>query len=265
MVGAVSERFSLHLGDCVEGMLALEDRSVDHVIADPEYSERVHERFGTEDRNDGTEARGDIGFAPLTEKSARAYAAQYCRVARGWIILFCDEVSLVLWKEAIECSGGEYIRKGTWVKTNPAPQMSGDRPAVGTEEIVIAHAPRVSGRMKWNGGGKPATYHFPVVQGPERIHPAQKPIDLICAIMTDFTDMDSLILDSHLGSGAHARAAIKTGRRLIGWEKDPEKFKKALDKTEKFAAEHADTQRQQSFFERPMKQLSLTGAKIPLT
>lgn len=233
--------FTLHLGDCIQGMAAMEDRSVDHVIADPEYSARVHGRFGTEDRSDGTEARGDIGFAPLTEESALRYAAQYCRIAKRWIILCCDEVSLVIWKNAIEASGGEYVRKGTWVKTNPMPQMTGDRPAVGTEEIMIAHAPRESGRMRWNGGGRSATYHVPVTQGDERIHPAQKPLGLLNALIRDFTDPGDLILDSHAGSGTTGLAALELGRRFVGFEKDPAHHARAMERL-------TDAQRQEHLF-----------------
>lgn len=214
--------YQLHLGDCIEGMRGLPDKSVDHVIADPPYSERVHARLGTEQRADGTKWRNALEFAALNEATIQALAAEYVRVARRWIVLFCDEVTLIRWKTALEHCGADYVRKGTWVKPAPMPQMSGDRPCAGTEEIMIAHAPRpkLSGRMRWNGGGKPATYvvqHFE----PGRAHPTQKPLLLMRQILEDFTDPGELILDSHAGSGTTGAACLELGRRFIGWELDP--------------------------------------------
>lgn len=217
--------YVLHLGDCldpVSGLVTLADRSVDICLTDPPFSERVHARLGKEDRSDGTAPRDALTFEHITEAQAYAMAAQLCRVVREWIIVFCDEVSLVLWKDAIEAAGGEYVRKGTWLKVSPMPQMSGDRPSVGTEEIVIAHAPRTSGRMQWNGGGKTAVYRAsPHEPGVPRIHPNQKPQRLLRGILIDFADPGDLILDPYAGSASTGVAALSMGLRFAGWERSP--------------------------------------------
>jgi len=36
------EGVDLHFGDCIAGLRKLSDRSVDHFIFDPPYSERTH-------------------------------------------------------------------------------------------------------------------------------------------------------------------------------------------------------------------------------
>lgn len=152
----------LNEGDCLDpdtGMAPLADRSVDHVIADPPYSEHVHANLGREDRDDGAVDREALRFSCLTSETASAVAAHACRIAKRWIIAFCDEPAVFMWRQAINAAGGLYVRCGTWVKSDPMPQMTGDRPCAGTEAIVIAHAPRERGRMKWNGGG--ATRHLP--------------------------------------------------------------------------------------------------------
>ena len=100
--------WDLRLGDCLgpEGLVTLADRSVDITLSDPPFSERVHARLGKEDRCDGRKARDALTFEHLTDTEAYAMAAQLCRVTREWIILFCDEVSLVPWKDAIEAADG---------------------------------------------------------------------------------------------------------------------------------------------------------------
>lgn len=130
--------------------------------------------------------------------------------------------------------------------------MSGDRPAQGTEEIVIAHAPRTSGRLRWNGGGKTAVYHFASERG-KRVHPTQKPVALMRAIVQDFTDPGDLILDSHAGSGTTGLAAMELGRRFLGFERDPKHFATAL-------ARLKAARQQEQLFSQPMQQLKLGGA-----
>lgn len=211
------------LGDCIEGMAALGDRSVDHVICDPPFGDHVHDKFAAVREADGPIREG-LSFSALTDDLVRGVAEQVCRVTKRWIVIFCDERSVERWALAIQFAGGFYARGGVWVKTDAMPQMTGDRPGHGTESIVIAHAPRPkkSGRMKWNGGGRPATWIGPIrgVNAEERQHPTQKPMWLMEALVKDFTDPGDLILDPFAGSGSTLVAAIRNGRRAIGFEKD---------------------------------------------
>ena len=213
----------LRLGDCVEGMRGLADKSVASAVMDPPYSDRVHSRLGKEGRNDGVRSRDALSFAALTPAEAAAIAAQMARVVTRWVVVFCDELSLGVWVTSLEEAGCEYVRKGTWVKDDQMPQMSGDRPSSGTEEIVIAHAPRPKGvRLRWSGGGKPAVYRGNAQEGGvERVHPAQKPLWLLSALLGDFTDPGEVVCDPFSGSGTTAVACKRLGRNFIGWEKDP--------------------------------------------
>ncbi len=239
--------WELHLGDCIEGMRAMSDKSVDMVCADPPYSERVHARLGREGRGDGARQRDALAFGFLTKDAAHALAREYVRLTKRWILLFCDELTFGVWVDAIEAAGGEYVRKGTWVKTDAMPQMSGDRPTTGTEEIVIAHAPRQSGRMRWNGGGKKAVYQGPAQErAVVRTHDCQKPLWLVRALLADFTDPGDLILDSHAGSGTTGAACIELGRRFVGFELDPKHHAIATKRLQ-------ETSRQEQMF-KPQKQ-----------
>jgi site-specific DNA-methyltransferase (adenine-specific) len=215
----------LNEGDCLDpvtGLASLADKSVDHVITDPPYSERVHRRLGKEGRSDGVASREELSFTHLTTETVDGVSSAVARACRRWCLVFCDELSFGVWVDGLEGAGCQYVRKGTWVKLCPMPQMSGDRPATGTEEIVVAHAPRESGRTKWNGGGRTAVYSAnPQENLAAREHPAQKPISLIEKLIADFTDPGDTILDPFAGSGTTGVAAIRLGRNFIGWERDP--------------------------------------------
>src|SRR5690606_7859733 len=94
-----------------------------------------------------------------------------------------------LWREAF---GTTYVRTGAWVKPNPVPQMSGDRPGTGFELCTIAHQ---RGRKRWNGGGLPAVWTHNAIQANwhERVeHPCPKPISLMLELVELFTDPDEL-------------------------------------------------------------------------
>jgi site-specific DNA-methyltransferase (adenine-specific) len=211
------------LADCLgpEGLATLPDKSVDHVISDPPYSERVHRGAGAaRDPEQAGEKCGDVlDFGHLTARARVTLARQFVRVARRWIVVFCDEESVFLWKSAIERAGGEWAVKGTWVKEGAMPRMDGSRPAYGTEAICVGHGLPKKGRTRWNGGGKVAVYSYPV-NGEARTHPTQKPLALMEALVRDFTDPGDLILDAFAGSGTTGVAAKRLGRRFIGWERD---------------------------------------------
>lgn len=57
---------------------------------------------------------------------------------------------------------------------------------------------------------------------PVSLHPTQKPLKLVERLIEVYTEKGAVILDSFLGSGTTAAAAIDTGRNYIGIEKDAE-------------------------------------------
>jgi len=218
--------WTLHLGDCLEGLAALPDKSVDHVITDPPYSARVHSKTmrsspGAHGKWGGIAERRQLGFAHVTPEHMEALSAHVSRVTRRWTLIFCDLEIAHDWFSAGAAAGLEYVRTGVWVKPGATPQFTGDRPAPGCEGVAIMHA---KGRKRWNGGGGPAVWEFPPAypHGEGRVHPAQKPVALMERLVRLFTDAGETILDPFAGSGTTGVAAIRLGRKFIGWEKSPE-------------------------------------------
>lgn len=207
------------LGDCREVLPTLPDKSVAHVITDPPYSAKLHEAHARKIRLLNGYRVPQIDFASLSAADVEANAVAIARVASRWILAFCDEMIFGEWVCCLQEAGAEYVRQGIWTKTDPMPQISGDRPATGSELIAIAHAARERGRMRWNGGGRAALYSGHRIDC-ERAHGTQKPDWLMLALVSDFTDPGELILDPFCGSGTTLVAAIRLGRRAIGIEKD---------------------------------------------
>lgn len=141
----------LRIGDCLDpvaGMASLPDRSIDVVITDPPYSEHVHSkqrrgltRTHYAGATDEINARDELGFDSMTVEIMEACADQFERLAKRWVLVFCDMESAHLWIGAMRSAGLEYLRTCAWHKIGGAPQFTGDRPAVWGEAIVCCHRP----------------------------------------------------------------------------------------------------------------------------
>lgn len=207
----------LHCGDCLEGLATLADRSVDHVITDPPFDAHTHSRGGSVVRHDGGPAIAKIPFAALSD--VRPVAAQIARVTKRWALVFCAVRQIEQWATAFEAAGWNVPRVMAWFKPDASPQFSGDRPGHGFESIITAHAP---GRTRWNGGGMKGVYDCNRIDHESGfLHPTQKPLKLIEALVRDFSDPGELVADPFSGSCTTGAACKRLGRRFVGWEIDP--------------------------------------------
>lgn len=221
-------------GDNAEVLPTLPDRSVAHVITDPPYSEHTHakvRRGGSVHLPDETEpgkpkratisSAAVLGFDALADGQRESLALEFARLCRRWILAFTDNEGAGGWVRANVAAKLDHVRIGHWIKIGCTPQFTGDRPATGTEAIVIAHP---KGRKKWNGGGAHAvwTHAIELNRGGtnSRLHTTQKPVPLMLELVELFTDPGDLVLDPFCGSGTTGVACLRLGRRFIGIEKD---------------------------------------------
>lgn len=71
-----------------------------------------------------------------------------------------------------------------------------------------------------------------------RVHPCQKPVPLMAWCMDKAKVPEgATVLDPYMGSGSTIIAAIRTGRKAIGIEKDPEHFKNAVERIKRELAQ----------------------------
>lgn len=227
--------WDLRLGDCLDpvaGLASLPNKSVDVTDTDPPYSEQVHSQ-GRRIRS-GTfqdEANGQrqilvkpISYPPLQAEERREVAAQIARVTRRWIIVWCQAEDAEHWRADLEAGGARYVRTGIWWIEDAQPQYSGDRPGVGWLPFVVAYGS--PGRMHWNGGGHCARHKGPSRErtgdlSQVKLVDGQKPLWLLEEQVQLYSDPGELILDPYMGSGTAPAAAVRYGRRALGWERDP--------------------------------------------
>lgn len=209
-----TDRCALVHGLAVPTLQLFPNKSFDLVLTDPPYSAHVHNNLGKERRNDGHSAREELTFPPITDTEMMRLADRFVHLCRGWIVIFSDFYSSAKWGQSVVACGGAWVRTGQWVKTNPMPQMTGDRPACGAEDIVICHASpdTLEGRRDWdwNGGGHAALWRGPRDTG--GLHPNQKPEWLIQALLGQFAPANARVLDPFFGSGTTGAAALSPTR-----------------------------------------------------
>jgi site-specific DNA-methyltransferase (adenine-specific) len=87
-------------------------------------------------------------------------------------------------------------------------------------------------RHLWNGMLKDSE------RGVTRIHPTQKPVAVMAWCMVEMKLPEgATVLDPYMGSGTTGIACIRTNRRFIGIEKDPQHYATALDRIQREMAQ----------------------------
>ena len=217
--------WTLHLGDCldpVSGLASLPDKSVDHVITDPPYEAEAHIKGKRQGLTyDGAKRVVDeeFDFAPITDDQRTAVAAQLSRIARRWVLVFCQVEAVSAWRAALTLAGLSYRRTIPWVKPDAMPSLHGRWPGQAMEAIVLAGG---LDAKDCPVGGKAVWYSHTRQRfaREDRPHPTLKPTALMRDMLSDFTSQGELVLDPFAGSGTTGVACKQLGRNFIGWERD---------------------------------------------
>lgn len=92
--------------------------------------------------------------------------------------------------------------------------------------------------LAWTSLNRPASlFRLSATRGtPNKQHPTQKPLPLMVWCV-EFLDADVTVLDPYMGSGTTGCAAIQTGRKFIGIERDPDYFDIACRRIEQAVAQ----------------------------
>lgn len=88
------------------------------------------------------------------------------------------------------------------------------------------------GKPILNKRGRSNVFEFPKMGAEKKIHPTEKPIELMMEIINTFTPQHGEILSPFLGSGVDIRAAFRTERSCRGFDLNAEVKKRFLLKIE---------------------------------
>lgn len=230
----------LRLGDCLEGMRALADSSVDVCVTDPPYEAEAHTKqrrqLGKTRVAGGNEKfravhESPLDFVPITADQRVMAAKQIARVTKHCAVVFCQVEAVAHWRDVFNDAGMPYRRCMLWSKPDAMPSLHGRWPGQSFEAMVLAvHR----GARPCPIGGKAVEYRFVrashgngVPGGPNGTaapHPTTKPLPLMLALVEHFTRVGDLVLDPFAGSGTTGVACKQLGRSFLGFEISPEYF-----------------------------------------
>lgn len=218
----LAEGVELWCGDAIKVLPLIEPAH--HVITDPPYEDHMHnsKENARGIRTDGYQSPRAVRFASIS-KLRPVITPQMVQACSGWLIAFCTPEGIAPWRDAIEAAGARYKRACFWHKPDSAPQFNGQGPAMAVEAFVTAWCG--SGPSRWNGGGRRNLFEHMTKQ-PDRDggHETEKPVPLMGELVTLFSDRGEIVLDPFMGSGTTGVAAVKSGRKFIGIEKDQAYF-----------------------------------------
>jgi site-specific DNA-methyltransferase (adenine-specific) len=220
--------------DCLEGMTLITDKSIDMILCDLPY--------GT------TACKWDtvIPYEPLWK--------QYERIIKdsGAIVLTATQpFTSQLVNSNLKLFRYEWVWEKTigtnfmFVKKQPSkkhenilvfykkqptynPQMEegkpySDKPRRRTEGYFDGRE-TTKKAIENNGTRYPSTVQKFSNSNYGNVHPTQKPVELFKYLIKTYTNEGDIVLDNCIGSGTTAVAALQTGRKFIGFEKESEYF-----------------------------------------
>jgi len=261
---------TLYHGDACEIAPQLHQRGI--VLCDPPYSAVVHERAvsagkrtaplmggrcGNQINPCALSRKVDLGFESRSADCRRFRAGQAARLASRWALFFCDAEGLGGWRSDLDAAGIPYRTHCVWRKVGGTPKFTGQEAAIPDETIAmagedpidaitgghIACAHRDAGddapRRWWNAGGKLGFYEVNTSidrgnQGPteRRINATQKPEELICRLLLDWSDPGEHVIDLTAGGATTLVVAARLGHPVTGIECREEQCESAARRLE---------------------------------
>lgn len=229
----MEDTYHIFQGDCLDVMKSFQTGNFDAIIADWPYGT-------TRNKWDSV-----IPLEPLWKECKRV-------VKRGGaIILFSAQP----FTSALVMSNLEWFKyEEIWDKKNPRGHLNARvMPLRRHENILVFGEGRVTynpqmrtGKVRRKGGerltnrgcygqhgdeGKVNGDYYPTsileftgADQRNKLHPTQKPIELLEYLVRTYTNEGDLVLDNTMGSGTTLAACINTGRESVGIDNDPESF-----------------------------------------
>lgn len=210
---------TLHLGDCLEVMRSMADKSVDAVITDPPYGVRV-----------GANDKGGYGGKRAKERSVIGCYDDSREYLLGLIDKFLPEARRISNSVAV-CAGIRTLMaypQPEWIIAWVYENKFRFSPYGFNNWTPILCYGKDPYQQKRNGCAPLAVKEdilFDNTPPEKNGHPTPKPVSFMQKMILRFsTSEGDTILDPFMGSGTTGVACVQTGRNFIGIEIDPTYF-----------------------------------------
>ena len=244
--------------DCLTGLAELKSGSVDLVFADPPYNLQLTGELTRPDQSvvDGVNNSWDqFDSFKAYDHFSEAWLKECHRVLKpnGAIWVIGSYHNIFRLGKTLQDLGFWILNDVIWRKTNPMPNFRGRR-FTNAHETLIWAAKSPKSKYQFNYDSMKmlnedlqmrSDWTLPICNGQERlkdkagkkIHPTQKPENLLSRVILATTKPGDVILDPFFGTGTTGAVAKRLGRHYIGIEQDTtyaENAKKRVSAIEPF-------------------------------
>lgn len=204
--------------DCLEGIKELADNSVDVVITDPPYSTPVITSFGRKKFK-------NLADLSVQEFYFKAIKKELERVLKpdGRVFFFCDDKFYPILYSVFY----EWLNLGLiiWDKG----KIGMGRPIRKQHELIF-YANQGSAEFQKFGDVTHIPSILKVKHDTNKIHGAQKPVELIEHLIKGFSNEGDLVIDLFGGSASTGVACQNTNRNFVGFELNTEIANASLER-----------------------------------
>jgi len=229
------------VGDCIEQMNNLPAESVDLIFADPPYNLQIKGELQRPDQSkvDGVLESWDR-FETITDYDN--YSKKWLQAARrllrpnGAIWVIGSYHNIFRLGYILQDLGFWLLNDIVWRKVNPMPNFRGRR-FTNAHETLIWASKSSSSKYTFNYEAMKSLngdlqmrsdWLIPICTGEERlkdnkgkkIHPTQKPENLLSRVIMSSSNIGDIILDPFFGTGTTGAVAKKLSRNFIGIEQN---------------------------------------------
>ncbi len=235
-------RNEILLGDCVEILAQLPERSIDLIFADPPYNLQLEGSLSRPNQTlvDAVDDDWDkFSSFEVYDRFTRDWLAAARRVMKPSATIFViGSYHNIFRVGAIMQDLGFWILNDIiWRKANPMPNFRGRRFTNAHETMIWATRSAEAKSYTFNYEALKAgnddlqlrsDWFLPLCTGGERlkdpvgrkIHPTQKPEALITRILLSASNPGDLVLDPFFGTGTTGAVAKRLGRHFVGIERE---------------------------------------------
>lgn len=208
--------------DCMEGMLELPDGSVDLIVTDPPYEFQTCHGGGAFGNAHREYHEGLEHISKGISKDVLEEMLRVMKVPNAYI--WCNKAQVRAYLDFFEDAGCTYDILA-WHKTNPVPTCN-NKYLSDTEYCLYFR----KGAQLYGTYDTKRKYWVTELNTKDKElydHPTVKPLPIIRQLVENSSLPEEIVLDPYMGSGTTGVACAMTGRKFIGFEIDPEYFKRA--------------------------------------
>ena len=222
-------------GDCLEKFKQIEDESIDLILIDPPYKcISGGNKKGLSYRHKGSITQKNDGkIFEYNDIKSESYIPELYRILKNNsdCYIMTNLLNLFDFKNICDKSKFKLHNLLVWEKQNCPPNRWYMK---NCEYILYLY----KGKAKpINDMGSKTVHKFINPQG-DKLHPTQKPTDLLSMYITNSSNKNDVVLDCFMGSCSTGIACLETGRNFIGIEKDDKYFDISVNRINTYIKEN---------------------------